>query len=436
MKYLAILKDSLGEAIDSKVFFVMLGLSTLVILLIGSVSYKPLSVEEDLNRMTRQMTWGIGRFYRGAQAPALRIEDFKQTNDAPANEPWLADYRFHFIWEFPEAKEAQPLTQEARKSLAAQTQVLLRQQFSYLNYIQVVPGEPPNPSAVSLIVTTHGSSISSSRAWLHEPRILFVIPVTFLRMPLADMVKVIEDTLVNTLGAAVALLLSTIITAFFIPNMLRKGTVALLLVKPIHRTTLLLYKFIGGLLFMFLNTVFIVAGVWLVVGLRSGLWGWGFLLSILILTYQFAVYYSVSALFAVLTRSPVVAILMTCLAWFVFFLVGTGYQIVDATRLMVDPEMAQEFGMTEDERPREKPFPDWVYTTADGLHFACPRMKDLDALNSKLIADDLLPAQSAARKQADKLYASFKWGEALTVTSLYMVVFLGLACLRFATKDY
>ena len=40
-------KDSVREAIDSKVFFVMIGLSGLVILLIGSVSYKPVAVEDD-----------------------------------------------------------------------------------------------------------------------------------------------------------------------------------------------------------------------------------------------------------------------------------------------------------------------------------------------------------------------------------------------------
>ena len=37
------------------------------------------------------------------------------------------------------------------------------------------------------------------------------------------------------IGAWVALLTGVIITSFFVPNMLRKGTVDLLLVKPIQR---------------------------------------------------------------------------------------------------------------------------------------------------------------------------------------------------------
>ena len=36
---------------------------------------------------------------------------------------------------------------------------------------------------------------------------------------------------------------------------------------------------------------------------------------------------------------------MTCLAWFMFFIVGAGYQVVDATRRIADPEIAAEFGI-------------------------------------------------------------------------------------------
>src|SRR5262249_51458298 len=44
MKYLAILKDSLLESIDTKVFYVMLALGAIVVLLVASVSYRPVTV--------------------------------------------------------------------------------------------------------------------------------------------------------------------------------------------------------------------------------------------------------------------------------------------------------------------------------------------------------------------------------------------------------
>src|SRR5205823_1576448 len=105
--------------------------------------------------------------------------------------------------------------------------------------------------------------------------------------------------------------------------------------------------------FMVLNTAFVVLGIWLIVGLRSGLWGTGFLLSIPILTFEFAVYYAVSTLFAVLTRSPIVAILVTCAVWLLLFLAGWGYRFIDATRVMADPEMAKAMGLDEDEMPKQ-----------------------------------------------------------------------------------
>src|SRR5262249_22644763 len=144
------------------------------------------------------------------------------------------------------------------------------------------------------------------RTWPHTLTYLFGAIPTQSETPIGTLVYSVEESLVGSVGAGITMLLSAIITAFFIPNMLRKGTIDLLLSKPIHRTVLLVYKFIGGLSFMFLNTVIIVVGIWVVLGLRSGIWAPGFLLIIFILTFEFAIFYSVSTLFGVLTRSPVV----------------------------------------------------------------------------------------------------------------------------------
>src|SRR6516164_6613522 len=46
MKFLAMLKDSLRESIDSKVFYVMVGLSALLTLLTATLSFKPHSGEK------------------------------------------------------------------------------------------------------------------------------------------------------------------------------------------------------------------------------------------------------------------------------------------------------------------------------------------------------------------------------------------------------
>src|SRR5437588_5720828 len=48
MKYLAILKDSLREAIDTKVFYAMLVLSLILIVVVGSIGFRPSEAEEAL----------------------------------------------------------------------------------------------------------------------------------------------------------------------------------------------------------------------------------------------------------------------------------------------------------------------------------------------------------------------------------------------------
>ncbi len=153
------------------------------------------------------------------------------------------------------------------------------------------------------------------RTWPHSLVIFFGALTIPADVGVGNVVYTIENVIVAGIGAGLAMLLSTIITAFFIPNMLRKGTVDLLVSKPVHRWSLLLSKYIGGLTFMFLTTAVIVVGIWFVLGIRSGLWGTGFLLSAFVLTFQFAIFYAFSTLIAVQTRSPIVCILGTIALW-------------------------------------------------------------------------------------------------------------------------
>ena len=440
MKFLAILKDSLREALDTKVFYVMVGFSLLVVLFVGSVGYRPVSVEEEARSNMARITWVMHRVFEKnklGDAPTWDVKDFEQTK--PGAPPWETGYRFALTVEFPNDTQAKAARLTQKQSVA-EMEKGLRPQFLYLKDLKVRVAEPQSPTEMRYQVTAEGGRSSRFQDWPHEPVLFFVVPLRFFHAPISDFVQFWESTLINWIGAAIALLLSTIITAFFIPNMLRKGSVDLLIVKPISRTTLLLYKYIGGLTFMFLNTVVVVIGIWLVLGLRTNLWGTGFLFSIAVLTFQFAMYYAVSTLFAVLTRSPIVSILMTCLAWFLFaVVVGYGFQGVDMTRKIRDIAGIQSEMTGQDapaELPPEKLLPDWAYTTTDIIHLVTPHLKDLDVLTNKWILDDTYSPETPQRKAADKLYADFRWTEALTVTSLYIVALLGLSCWRFATRDY
>jgi ABC-type transport system involved in multi-copper enzyme maturation permease subunit len=446
MKFLAILKDSLREALDTKVFYAMVGISLLVVLFVGSVGYRPVSVEEQARANMTRMTWVLQHNFEKhklGEGPSFDIKEFEQTN--PGAPPWQTGYRFFLTVMFPDAEKAETARKVEKNPLVhnkalADLERVFQSQFAYLKNIKVADAEPIAPTEMRYLVTAEGSKTGRYQDWPHEIIFFFFLPAPIFQLPITNYVQFWEDSLINTIGASIALLISTVITAFFIPNMLRKGTVDMLVVKPISRWTLLLYKYIGGMTFMFLNAVVVVVGVWLVLGLRTHLWGTGLLLSIGVLTFEFALYYAVSTLFAVLTRSAIVSILMAFLTWFLFSLViGYGYSIVDATRKVRDIINIQVEAAGEEmpsELPPEKVLPNWAYTTADVLHFATPHLKDLDVLTSMWIMRDNLPPDNRDRKLAEKLYADFRWTEALTVTSLYIVVLLALACWRFATRDY
>src|SRR5207248_9846741 len=106
--------------------------------------------------------------------------------------------------------------------------------------------------------------IIGSRGWPHAIYVFFGAVPPLKHIPLGQALKTIQDNIVNGIGAAVTLMLSVVITAFFVPNLLRKGSVDLLISKPIGRSVLLIYKYVGGLTFIFLLSCFTIGGLWLI----------------------------------------------------------------------------------------------------------------------------------------------------------------------------
>ncbi len=113
-------------------------------------------------------------------------------------------------------------------------------------------------------------------------------------------------------------ILMIIATAGMVPRMMEHGAIDVLLSKPISRPRLFLLKYLAGLVFVFLQATIFVTLVFLVMGLRWGVWVPGYLLSIPLLVVLFSYIYCVSVLVAVKTRSTPAAILLSLAAWFVF----------------------------------------------------------------------------------------------------------------------
>ncbi|MBN9519064.1 ABC transporter permease subunit [bacterium] len=260
-------------------------------------------------------------------------------------------------------------------------------------------------------------TVSGARGWPHEISVLFGVFPPMKGFSLGQGLSFIQDQLVNGIGSAVALMISVVITAFFIPNLLRKGSVDLLIAKPIGRVQLLVYKYVGGLTFIFLIACVAVGGVWLATGVRSGSWDPSFLMVIPVLTFTFAILYAVSVVVAVFTRSAIAAILVTLGFMLFLYVFGKVKTFFDVNKVV---------GITE--------LPEWSYTLVDTLNNVLPRYKDLDRLISRLVAES---TQTVGDARLQGLLIDYpSWTGTIGVSLGFIAVMLALASWRFVKRDY
>lgn len=121
-----------------------------------------------------------------------------------------------------------------------------------------------------------------------------------------------------------------IITSSFIPDMLKKGHIDLLLSKPISRTKILIGHFIAATLIVLVAFTFLMGAIWLLVSVKTGFWNPSFLYSILWFTLIFSVLYSGVMLIGVLSRSTILSIIINMLLFFplsfLLYLANTYFQ--------------------------------------------------------------------------------------------------------------
>jgi ABC-type transport system involved in multi-copper enzyme maturation permease subunit len=131
----------------------------------------------------------------------------------------------------------------------------------------------------------------------------------------------------DTLG----LLLTLVWTAGFLPAFLHPRAVSVLLAKPISRAGLLLGKYVGVLAFVLVQATYFVAGTWLALAIRTGIWDAGYLRAIPLLLLHFAIFFSFSLLLAVCTRSTVTCVFGSIAFWGICWAINFGRNIIVAT---------------------------------------------------------------------------------------------------------
>ncbi|MBN1448244.1 MAG: ABC transporter permease subunit [Bacteroidetes bacterium] len=124
-----------------------------------------------------------------------------------------------------------------------------------------------------------------------------------------EVIRQVQALLAGFINFA-ALLLSIFATASIIPNTLEKGSIDLLLSKPVSRNEILFGKFIGSLLIVILNVGYYIIGMWLIFGVRTGFWNTGFLAVTLSITFTFLVLYAPMMVIGISSRSSALTIII------------------------------------------------------------------------------------------------------------------------------
>lgn len=126
-----------------------------------------------------------------------------------------------------------------------------------------------------------------------------------------DAIVKFETTLINQFSFVVIFCLLLVMTASFIPAMLEKGNIDLLLSKPISRKKIILGKFISVVFLAFIIISILISVIWLIISMKTGIWHFKFLYSIFWFTFIFAVLYSFELFIGLISQSTILSLLLS-----------------------------------------------------------------------------------------------------------------------------
>ncbi|MSV30038.1 MAG: hypothetical protein EXQ52_15020 [Bryobacterales bacterium] len=129
-------------------------------------------------------------------------------------------------------------------------------------------------------------------------------------MDLTRLVREVHGGIAAFLYTA-GLFLSVFASAGLIPTIFEPGRIELLLSKPVARHHILLGRYLGNVLVIAANMFYLVLAVWIIFGVKTGVWTHQFLYSTAITVFVFAILLALVLLVAVLSESAVVATMVT-----------------------------------------------------------------------------------------------------------------------------
>jgi ABC-type transport system involved in multi-copper enzyme maturation permease subunit len=232
-------------------------------------------------------------------------------------------------------------------------------------------------------------------------------------MSFADVKETIKSVETGFLSLSFSLILffSLISASSFITSMVDKGTIDMLISKPISRFQILLSKYIGAILFVGASIVFLIGSIWLILSAKSGYWDPAFLFSIIALTAAFAVMYSISIFIGLTTQSSIISILVN------FFLIFVFCPILSAREQII-------FTFVKN---------DAVKFIFNFFYYILPKPGEIKDVTNAIIAGENIPFWKGAVNQVGMTGPS--WLSVIT-SLLFCAVLFSYSAYYFSKKDY
>lgn len=166
--------------------------------------------------------------------------------------------------------------------------------------------------------------------------------------------------------------LSIFATASLVPSMLEKGNIEILISKPLTRTEIFLGRYLGAQSIMAFNVIYLVAGSWLILSMKTGFWYSPYLYTIPMVIIVFAIIYSLMALVGLITRSTGVSVMIA-------------YAVLFFSALLA-PQKDKIYALLSSK----------IYNyILEGIYHAIPKTYELGKLNFSLVRGENIDGWSA-----------------------------------------
>lgn len=333
--YLAIFKDSFREALHSRVLWILLCVFTLVLLALA-----PVHIDQATNWELRPQE---------VEFLGTRLRDASETAGTPAAYIWgqldektktkIEEFnpREHPPWEGHIHKPLNKLLTKtdfydeatwSEVTLSREARVLLEDKQAGEEVDTMQLNRRLLESAFPIIPKCEGAAYRFGYLRWTSPTL-----ATNARQ-FRTAVNFIVTGLISLIVGGAGVFVGILVTSSMIPGTFAAGSVDLLLSKPITRVGLFLTKFAGGCVFVLLNAAYLLVGLWLISGLRLGIWTDRILWCIPVFLFLFSIYYAVSAMAGLVWKNAIVCVVISICFWMMCKFLGVGQEFLRGTTIV------------------------------------------------------------------------------------------------------